>query len=309
MVPMRTVHASVYSVAFACCCLVATAAVLAVASKDEPGLAAASNYNRYDNDRDGLTDLQEEVIGTLPYRADTDGDGYSDLEERARGSNPVDSTSIPEAMEFSVGSCASQERGFVSVVSAVYLNETSLTNISFEIGFVYRGVAYRMTPQAQTFSRAYFHEGQDSRDTLVVVEVGLPESIVQRLGQVSMFSVLRDLGPTAADPVVSMMTLKSVGGVVVSIEQQAALATNTGGGATGIVYRPLAADDRIPSEWEGGLMCFLRTSAVGMAGVAIQHEVDGAWCISMDTYCSPGDCSAAIGTSVELPDPAALAGG
>jgi hypothetical protein len=301
--------ASSTSAAFACCCLVAAVAVLAVATREEPGLAAASNHNRYDNDRDGLTDLQEQVIGTLPYRADTDGDGYSDLEERARGSDPLNPVWIPEDAEFSLGSCASQENGFVSVVSAVYLNDIALADVGYEIGFVYRGTVFRMSPQAQDFSRAFFRPGHDPLDTLVVVEVGLPESIVHNLGQVTMFSVLRDLGPGGVDPVVSMMTLRSIGGVVVSVEQTAAHASNNIGSATGVVYRPLAADDQIPSDWEGGKMCFLRTSALGMAGVSIQHEVDGAFCLPTDTYCNPVNCSSAIGTSVQLPDPGALAGG
>ena len=60
-------------------------AVLALlgALRYEPTLAASSNNGRVDFDRDGLTDLQELVVGTLPDRVDTDGDNRS--EERRVG--------------------------------------------------------------------------------------------------------------------------------------------------------------------------------------------------------------------------------
>jgi alpha-tubulin suppressor-like RCC1 family protein len=37
--------------------------------------------NRLDSDHDGLTDAQEQALGTDPHLADTDGDGFSDYEE------------------------------------------------------------------------------------------------------------------------------------------------------------------------------------------------------------------------------------
>ena len=61
----------------------------------------ASNYNSsnssiYDNldpnqdsDMDGLTNGQEKIYGTNPFKADTDGDGFLDGEEVANGYNPL----------------------------------------------------------------------------------------------------------------------------------------------------------------------------------------------------------------------------
>lgn len=43
-----------------------------------------------DLDGDGLTNLQEFLLGTDPRKRDTDGDGYSDGEEVATGFNPLD---------------------------------------------------------------------------------------------------------------------------------------------------------------------------------------------------------------------------
>jgi hypothetical protein len=48
-----------------------------------------------DNDGDGLTNGQEEELGTDPNLIDTDGDGYSDFAEWATGTDPNDSGSNP----------------------------------------------------------------------------------------------------------------------------------------------------------------------------------------------------------------------
>jgi hypothetical protein len=50
-----------------------------------------------DTDGDGLSDAQEQQLGTNPNKLDTDGDGYSDNDEIAQGSDPLDASSTPEA--------------------------------------------------------------------------------------------------------------------------------------------------------------------------------------------------------------------
>lgn len=55
------------------------------------GLACDDAYNRYrDRDGDGLTDWDEWVLGTFPYKADTDEGGDNDRIEFERGSDPTD---------------------------------------------------------------------------------------------------------------------------------------------------------------------------------------------------------------------------
>lgn len=55
--------------------------------------AVAENKNGnslfLDSDQDGLTDQEEQMIGTDPQKADTDGDGYSDGKELVSGYNPL----------------------------------------------------------------------------------------------------------------------------------------------------------------------------------------------------------------------------
>ena len=56
------------------------------ANVDQNGCAA----NQRDSDNDGLTDEEEQNLGTNPLDADTDGDGLSDAEEVNLGINPLD---------------------------------------------------------------------------------------------------------------------------------------------------------------------------------------------------------------------------
>lgn len=278
-------------------------------SREEPSLAAATKGIRLDLDRDGLTDLQELVLGTAPYRKDTDGDTYSDLDERARGSDPRDAKSIPEPADYSLGMCASQQDETITAVCAMYAKDTVVSTMELRVGLVYHGRIFTFAPSDIRSSRGFLYRGHDLADKLAVVEVSIPMDLVRRLGQVNLFSVLRSSTP-GTEPVVSILPIVQFSGIAMAIEPRVAgISNGGGGGATGVTYRPLAADDQIPSTWTSGQICFQATSAVGVQGASIVHEVGSADCLPMDTYCSPGDCAATVGQPLELPDPAALAGG
>ncbi len=47
-----------------------------------------------DSDGDGLSDPDEEALGTDPNNPDSDGDGYTDFEEAQAGSDPLDAESV-----------------------------------------------------------------------------------------------------------------------------------------------------------------------------------------------------------------------
>jgi hypothetical protein len=307
MATMTSVRAAC-SVVFACASFGTALAVLL--SREEPGLAAATNQSRTDHDGDGLSDLQELVIGTLPYRADSDRDGYSDLEEKARDSDPMNYSSVPGDAETGLGMCASQENGYVTALAAVYVKNASLDSVRLQFGVVYQGKALRFMPHDFQYSIGFLLPGRDPNDRLAVVEVGVPQALLGHLRHINLYSILTDT-TNVADPIVSTLTLADFSGIAMSVEQRRIGISLSGGAGTGtgVTYRPLAGDDRIPAKWKSGEICFQRTSAVGMKGVSIVQEVDGADCLPMDTYCSPSDCSAGVGTSVELPDPAALVGG
>jgi len=309
MVALRSLCSVSRSATFAFASVAASVLVLGLVSKEEPSLAAASRGSRTDLDRDGLSDLQELVIGTHPYSRDTDGDTYSDLDERARGSDPRDRTSMPEAADYGLGMCASQENGYITAVCTLYAKESVMSSMELKIGLVYRGRVFTFSPRDIRSSRGFLYRGHDAGERLAVVEVGIQSALVRRLGQVNLFSVLRSTNP-GTEPIVSLLPVVDFSGVAMMVEQRAAGVSSGGGsGATGVTYRPLAADDQIPSTWTSGQICFQSTSAVGVRGAAIVHEVGSADCLPMDTYCSPGDCAATVGQPLELPDPAALAGG
>lgn len=80
---------------------------------DDYELAHGMNPNnpvdaQEDPDRDGLTNLQEYLLGTDPRNADTDGDGLKDGDEVARGTNPLlkdtDGDGISDGLEVQTGS-------------------------------------------------------------------------------------------------------------------------------------------------------------------------------------------------------------
>jgi hypothetical protein len=278
---------------------------------EEPGLAAAGRAPRFDIDGDGLSDNQELVLGTQPHRSDTDGDGYSDLEEKARSSDPLDAGSIPDGAELGLGMCASQENGRVTVQWTAYIDEAKIGAIEFQVGVVRNGLPVRFIPRTYRFSRRFLRDGRSIGDRLSAIEIDIPRHMMRRLGQMTLFGVLRDLTQgTTVQPLVTSMNLLDFSGVAVSSELRSIGVGGGGsGGVMGVGYRPLAPAHQMPTSWTSGEMCTHNVAAIGMNGAYVVHEVQSADCISMDTFCSPGDCAAAVGSTLQMPDAAALAGG
>ena len=309
---MATIHVgcvrcSTRSLAVASACFGAALVALAVDLREEKALSATSIQVRIDQDRDGFSDLQEQILRTQPMLADTDGDTYSDFEEHARGSDPRDVLSSPQGDSFGVGMCATQDGDVLHVVSAVFIDEPMIGAVDFQIGLVLMGRVYRFAPRDFGLYRGFQRMAHDANDRLVGVEVVVPVDLVRRRGRLNMFGIVRD-ETGVHESVVSLLPLVDFSGTITSVEQ-VSLGLNNVNGGQGVVYRPLASDGDIPVTWNGGEMCFQRTAAVGVSGVTIVHEIEAAGCVPMDTYCSPGDCSASVGQSLVLPDPAALAGG
>lgn len=58
-------------------------------TEPEEDINSNKNTNLFDTDGDGLTNQQEQQIGTDPRNQDTDGDGYLDGEEVEHGYSPL----------------------------------------------------------------------------------------------------------------------------------------------------------------------------------------------------------------------------
>ena len=291
-------------------CLGTCVLTLVVAAKDEPVLAADGDADTADLDGDGLSDAAEFVIGSEPSRPDSDGDGFSDLEEFARNSDPTSATSVPAAAGFSMNLGASQTDGMVTVLATVFSDASKVGALRIDFGLVYRGTLYRISPRSFGSPRGFLLRGSEPGDRLSVIEIPIPAALVRRVGQVNLVSILRESGPSTAEPVVSILPLVNFSGITMAVKQVPAMLTVTGSSRpAGIVYRPLAGGSQIPSTWTSGEVCFQRTAAVGMDGVSVVHEIEAAGCWPMDTYCSPVNCSAGVGTAINLPDPGALLGG
>jgi len=285
-------------------------AVGAIVASGGGELAAATNTGRRDLDGDGLSDAQELVLGTRPDQADTDLDGFSDLEERARGSNPLLASSLPSAAGLTVGTVACLEGEMVSILSAIYVNDASANTTDVRVGIVHRGRPFYLRAGSFQNARGFLRSGSDLKDSLGVVEVAVPQSLVRQLGQLNLFAAVRSSVP-GAGVAVSVLPLVDVAGVTVVAESPAMTYVSNGGGSpsTGVQYRPLVPDRNLPVGWSSGQMCAQVTNPIGIEGVSVVHQVDAAECQAMDTYCNPTECQASIGTTLALPDPAALAGG
>jgi len=68
-------------------------------------LGACGDDVELDTDGDGLTDLEEESLGTDPTLTDTDGDGYDDDEELAQNTDPLDDADHPYTGGWAIGAC------------------------------------------------------------------------------------------------------------------------------------------------------------------------------------------------------------
>jgi len=77
---------------------------------------------RVDADGDGLTNLQEFLLGTDPRSADTDGDGAGDGQENNAGTDPLDAASFPARISGTV-SYGGKQSGPISVVVTKFAGE------------------------------------------------------------------------------------------------------------------------------------------------------------------------------------------
>lgn len=286
-------------------------------------LRAFGGARGLDADSDGLTDVQENILGTWPNDPDSDRDGFSDLEEIARRSDPMSRFSVPESTPKSVGLYARQHGAWVTVGWAVY-SAAPLKTVRFNQGLVISGVPIP-TPNSTSLATSFLLlPVSTSGASVVAMEVTFPASVVRNNGILSLYAVVSEstdpLKPISAD----VMNLIDMGGVITEVERSGAgvpapsksmqtSGGNASGGGTapqgGLIYSPLVGDDDVPPKFSAGQICFQLTSPIGINGASVVQEIESAGCQPAESYCSPSDCSSSIGGTVEVVDPALLIGG
>lgn len=282
-------------------------ALLVHSAGDAPALAAHSGPFGPDADCDKLCDYQEEVLGTNPTLSDTDIDAWSDLEELARGSDPKDPWNVPQADEHHLGMIARDQNGVTTVSTLIYVPSGQIPNVRFEMGIVLGGVKIPLPGAAYLPSTVVRLSAVRSGVLVVMVETSIPSSWIQTLGTLSVYSLIADpLNPGVA-LTADALNLFDFGGVITMAE----LGGNGGSTAPpgGLIYTPLQAGEDLPTTFNPGQLCYQITEPMGIAGVSLLEQVAASSCEPAESYCSPGECSAAVGQTIEIVDPALLLGG
>ena len=280
------------------------------------GVVSANAINHLDTDGDGLTNAQEQILGTNENSFDTDGDGYSDGEEFARHSAPTHPLNSPLPSTVDLALSARGDSNRLVVVFSAYIGTMQPSEVNFSMGALLRSRVSQI-PAWYFMREAWMTSspGHIPGTSVVTVEMSLPPNFLHALGSVSLFGVLENQS-TGAALAADVIDLGSAGGVVYmrSKPVMQRSAQQVGGSAAplaGSVYLPIppGGDGDIPMSWTPGQVCYQKTQAVGAGGGLITHEVVEAECRDgWDAYCKM-DCSSSVGSTYNTLDPAVLVGG
>ncbi len=277
-----------------------------------PQPMSAARRLQLDTDGDGLSDAQEQVLGTSALFADTDGDGFTDTEELARHSDPSDIKHTPLPAATDIAMTARGENGQLHLVVATYLADGNLAGREVQVGVMLGGRAFLLASQ-QTSSRATssVHPAASPNGKLVVLDVPVNPTLAHIIGNMSGFCTLvsgsQVVGAAAVDLLVRdgvLVLLQDPGDI------RPAAVLPMGGTGYGSVYNPIppGGGGDIPVTWVPGEICYQATVVVGVANGVTTREVVGADCLDgWDASCR-ADCSASIGETFDTFDPLGLVG-
>ena len=282
---------------------------------------SATSDPALDTDGDGLTDVQEGVLGSSPNLVDTDGDGFSDVEEFARGSSPTASYGRPGATTNGLDLAMSGrgEDDMIHALAAIYFTDGTTENKTLSFGVLFNGRLLYLPPQYWTTrSTITIMPGHGAQDGVLLVDLPITPDLIEGAGELTVFAMLGYQGSSQYD-VASTTNFTYRSGVIclriatLSTAPSASLQGGTGatGGRTNDVHIPIppGGEDEIPVDWVAGEICQQRSSVVASNGAVIVREVVEADCeTNWDSYCDPG-CAGSIGATYESIDPVILIGG
>ncbi len=285
---------------------------------------AQANVTASDEDGDGLSLMQEKVLGTSPTNADTDGDGVSDLEEVARDSSPLSATSTPNPTKrLGLALTANAQADGLHALVCVYMGDMDLRNKSLQVGlFSGDRVLVLSNTFLATNASLDFKPSVTPSGAVAVIDVPFSPSLVHAAGQLTLWASASMPG-FEGESLGAAIHLTSIGGVVAfampapaAVISQASPypGTNPQSGR-GTIYVPLVPPPAgssamtAPAGWASGEVCFQRSSLVGVSGAMITNEIVTADCASgWDGYCPP-TCTSTVGSTYRTVDPLVLLGG
>jgi len=266
-----------------------------------PELRAGGGGGGVDHDGDGLTDVQESIIGTDPLVADSDADGGADLAELAAATDPLDDqeTIMPG---FSIGMVGREEDGVLTVETAIYLPGGVLNGLDLGFGFYSQG-QWIPIPASLVLASGNVELHPSGSDLVLQVSTNWSADVVKSFGTGSFYS---KLNAKANGMFLSggTLDLTQSGGVLSQIKGQSA----GGGLGAGAALVPLTPTPELPETFTPGLVCLQDTLLVGSEDGALIYEVQSADCVTSFTSCS-SDCATTSGSLIEVLDPLALVGG
>ena len=289
-------------------------------------VAAQSTEAESDEDGDGLSYIQEKILGTSPTVTDTDGDGISDLEEWARNSSPLTATSKPSLTKrVAVGMTISAHTDGLHALVCVYMGDMNLREKSLQIGLFSQG---RTLVLSNTYlaenSHLQFKPSVIPSGAVAVIDVTFSPDVVHAAGELSLWARVAapGFGPFESLNASASIYLSSINGIVtyaMPVPPSVVASALPYGGAQdirgGTIYVPLlphptgSSSLAVPAGWSSGEVCFQRSSLVGVSGATLTNEVVTADCISgWDGSCPPS-CVSTVGSTFRTIDPLVLIGG
>jgi Bacterial TSP3 repeat len=279
-----------------------------------PGVLSAAGQIALDSDLDGLTDGQEQVLGTSAFAVDTDGDGFSDAEELARNSAPTDIKDYPLPAATDIAMTARGENGQIRIVVAVYLADGDVAGRGVEVGMVI-GRRQFLLDAASYLPNTTITQvpAANSVGTVLLLDVPASPNLVHAFAEISMFATLNSGAQTPVIGAASVDLLSRDGVVILGQDPgdvRPSMVLPYGGTGYGSVYNPIppGGGGDIPLSWVPGEICYQASIVVGVSNGSITREIVGADCISgWDASCR-ADCSASVGETFDTFDPAGLVG-
>ncbi len=266
-----------------------------------PELEAGAGSLGVDLDGDGLTDVQEVVLGSNVNQADSDGDGLRDLEEVARQLDPlVPDWVVPE--ELSVGFAVSTSGGLFHLTTAIYLPDGNPSPVDLELGVYFQGNLIPLPPGAfLPISTGYAESGSALTSGVLSLSTPIPDFLLQSVGSVGFYATA---APAHGAPVTTatVVNLTSTAGVTAL---RTAVSGPTGGG---VLLTPIAPPGDLPVSFTSNEVCFQTTQLMGVEdGVQLMQVIDSG-CVPSVGACTPA-CGASVGSTFLMLDPLALIGG